>query len=332
MTAAELVTSLDQDAACQTVAAVAQLAAASGGHVGLLARHLESGEELAWQPGETFGTASTVKVAIYAEVMRQRRLGRIDLDAAVVTREADLAGGSGVLSVMRPGMRCTVADLCTLMIVVSDNTATNMLIDMLGGAGAVNDGLDELGYHDIRLNHKIGYAPPPLVVAGSPPSQASSEPLGYATPAEFCRLLADLHAGAVVDPGASAEMITTLRHQQSQSLVPRTYLDVADPPDEPGPDGPAVASKTGSVGGCRAETGLLYLPGDGGTVAYCAAADRLADRTMTALAEGNEILGRLGAVILARWWPGPGPVPVRPGWLTVPGHVTAACGSNEGSG
>ncbi|HUB41242.1 MAG TPA: serine hydrolase [Streptosporangiaceae bacterium] len=316
MTAAELITSIDHDTASRAVAAVAELAAASGGHLGLLARHLDSGEQLAWKPDDEFGTASAVKVAIYAEVMRQRRLSRIDLDAAVVTRETDLAGGSGVLSILRPGLRCTVADLCTLMIVISDNTATNMLIDMLGGPGAVNEGLDALGYHDIRLNHKIGYAPPPLVVDNPRPSVPSTEPLGTATPAAFCRLLADLHAGTVVDAAASAEMISTLRHQQSQSLVPRSYLDVAEPADLPGPDGPAIASKTGSVGGCRVETGLLYLPGNGGTVAYCAAVDRLADRSMTALAEGNEMLGRLGAILLARWWPGPGPVPVRQGWLS----------------
>lgn len=316
MTAAEVVTgSLDHDAASQAVAAVAERTAASGGHVGLLARHLDSGEQLAWKPDDVIGTASAVKVPIYAEVMRQLRLGRIDLDAPVITRETDLAGGSGVLSVLRPGLRCTVADLCTLMIVVSDNTATNMLIDMLGGAGAVNEGLDVLGYHDIRLNHKIGYAPPPLVVASPWPTVPSTEPLGTATPAQLCRLLADLHAGTVVDAEASAEMVRTLRHQQSHVLVPRSYLDVAEPTDLAGPDGPAIASKTGSVGGCRVETGLLYLPGNGGTVAYCAAADRLADRSMTALAEGNEILGRLGAIMLARWWPGPGPVPVREGWL-----------------
>jgi beta-lactamase class A len=318
VTAAEIVTGLDHDSAA---AAVAEVAATASGHVGLLARHLESGEELSWQADAEIGTASAVKVAIYAEAMRQRRRGQVDLDAEVVTTRADLTGGSGVLSVLRPGLRCTVADLCTLMIVVSDNTATNMLIDILGGVAPVNDGVAALGYPGIRLDHKIGYRPPPLVTAGAqaPASAAppgSGRPLGTATPAEFCRLFADLQAGQVIDPASSAEMLFTLGHQQSQTLVPRSFLDVADPPDKPGPDGPAIASKTGSVGGCRVETGLLYLPADGGTVAYCAAADRLEDKTMTALAEGNEILGRLGAIMLARWWPGPGPVPVRPGWLS----------------
>lgn len=296
-------------------AGIAQIAATASGHTGLLARHLETGEELAWKPDVTIGTASAIKIAIYAEVMRQRRTGRIDLDAAVVTRVAELAGGSGVLSILRPGLRCTVADLCTLMIVVSDNTATNLLIDLLGGVAAVNAGVASLGYPGIKLDHKIGYPPPPLVVPDPAPYQPSSRPLGTGTPADFCALMAGLHAGTVIDAQASAEMLMTLRHQQSQSLVPRAYLDVAEPPDEPGPDGPGIASKTGGVGGCRVEAGLLYLPGAGGTVAYCAAADGLADRTMTALAEGNEILGRLGAILLARWWPGPGPVPVRPGWL-----------------
>jgi beta-lactamase class A len=312
MMTAEPVRRLDHESA---IAGVAAVAASCSGNVGLAALHLETGEQLSWNPETSFSTASTIKVAIYAEVMRQVRAGRVDLSAPVTTAERDLAGGSGVLSTLRPGLRCTVADLCTLMIVISDNTATNMLIDLLGGVSAVNAGVTSLGYPGLRLNHKIGYAPPPLVVPDAPAASSFSEPLGIATPAEFCRLLADLHAGTVVDAAASAEMISVLRHQQSVSLIPRSYVDVAGPPSLPGPDGPAIASKTGSVGGCRADTGLLYLPDDGGTIAYCAAADQLADKTMTSLAEGNEILGRLGAIMLARWWPGPGPVPVRPGWI-----------------
>lgn len=301
-------------------AAIVAVAARSTGPVGLAARHLETGETLTWHSSERFRTASTVKVAIHAAVMRRTRLGALDLNAPAELRDSDRIGGSGVLSVLRPGLRCTVADLCTLMIVVSDNTATNMLIDLCGGVAAVNDDLAALGFGGIRLNRRIGYVPPPLIADASPDGEARESqpdlPLATASPADLCQLLADLHAGTVVDPEASAEIIAVLRHQQHQALFPRAYLDIAEPADPPGPDGPAMAHKTGSVGGCRTEAGLLYLPSDGGTVAYAAAADQLADRTMTALAEGNEILGRLGAIVLARWWPGPGPVPVRPGWVS----------------
>jgi hypothetical protein len=143
------------------------------------------------------------------------------------------------------------------------------------------------------------------------------------SPAEFGRLMAGLHAGTVIDQQASAEIISVLRHQQHQALFPRAFIDIAEPGDPPGPDGPAMAHKTGSIGGCRADTGLLYLPAGGGTVAYSAVADRLADRTMTALAEGEVLLGRLGAIVLARWWPGPGPVPLRDGWLPAPAAPAA---------
>lgn len=294
--------------------ALAAVAGACSGQVGLVARHLGTGEELAWRPDAVIQTASTVKVAIYAEVMRQARLGLVDLDAIVTTRPGDLAGGSGVLGVLRPGLACTVADLCTLMTVVSDNTATNMLIDLLGGVVAVNRGVASLGYPGIQLDHKVSMPPPPLVIPSPPPAAPPGAPLATATPAVLCRLLADLHAGAVVDRAAASQMIATLRHQQDQSLFPRAFLALAGPGGPPGPDAPALAHKTGCVADFRGDTGLLYLPG-GGVVAYCAVADRLADRTMTTLAEGDEVVGRLGAIVLARWWPGPGPVPLRPGWL-----------------
>ena len=309
--------------------AIAEVAGASTGVIGLAARHLESGQALSWRADEPTRTASTIKVGIHVAVMRRARLGLLDLQAPTELRAGDLIGGSGVLGVLRPGLRCTVSDLCTLMIVVSDNTATNMLIDLCGGAAAVSADLAALGFGGIRLNRRLTLQPPPLVAgtrqaagqdaagqhAAEQDEAAPLPELAMVSPAGFCRLMAALHAGTVIDPQASAEIISVLRHQQHQTLFPRAYLDIAEPGDPPGPDGPAMAHKTGSIGGCRTEAGLLFLPAGGGTVAYAAAADRLADRTMTALAEGEELLGRLGAIVLARWWPGPGPVPVREGWL-----------------
>jgi beta-lactamase class A len=297
----------------RALAAVADVAAACSGHVGLAARHLRTGAELAWQPGAVVQTASSVKITIYAEVMRQARHGLVDLTAPVTTDAEVLTGGSGVLGILRPGLACTVADLCTLMIAVSDNTATNMLIDLLGGVDAVNRGVASLGYPEILLDHRVSIPPPPLVVPARPPRPPPAAPLATATPAALCRLMTGLHGGAVIDRAASRQIVTTMRYQQDRTLFPRAYLELAEPGDPSGTL--AIAHKTGCVGGCRADTGLLYLPGDGGAVAYCAVADRLADQTMTALSEGEQILGRLGAIVLARWWPGPGPVPVRAGWL-----------------
>lgn len=108
-------------------AAVAAVAGCASGAVGLAARHLETGESLVWRAGEPFGTASMIKVAIYAAVLRRVRLGQFGLSDEVTVRAGDMAGGSGVLAELRPGLRCTISDLCTLMIVVSDNTATNDL-------------------------------------------------------------------------------------------------------------------------------------------------------------------------------------------------------------
>jgi beta-lactamase class A len=83
---------LDSDAARNAIAAVAK---GCSGHVGLAARHLGTGEELTWNPDAAIQTASTVKVAIYAEVMRQSGQGLVDLDARVTTRPADLTRSYG---------------------------------------------------------------------------------------------------------------------------------------------------------------------------------------------------------------------------------------------
>lgn len=304
-------------------AAVAAVAGRASGPVGLAARHLETGESLTWHADDQFGTASMIKVAVFAAVLRRAAAGQFGLDDEVTMGDGDRAGGSGVLAVLRSGLRCTVADLCTLMTVVSDNSATNMLIALCGGTDAVNEDFAALGFPGFRLNRPVSIPPPPLALdaagreradrvraAPSPPG-----PLATVTLTGFCEFMARLRAGTVVSAGASERIIGVLRYQQHQALFPRGWLAVAAPMDPPGPGAPALAHKTGYVGGTRTDGGLLFLPDGGGTVAYAAAADGLADRTMTALAEGDEILGRLGAIVLARWWPGPGPVPVRDGWL-----------------
>lgn len=291
---------------------ISELDARCSGRLGIAARLLGTNEELLWHDQDRFPTASTVKVAIHAAVMAEVGARHIDYGARVPLRLEDLTGGSGVLSVLRPGLEPTVADLCTLMIVVSDNTATNMVIDLLGGVDAVNERVRALGFGDIVLHRRLPWPPPPLVAGPRPPIVGDVGPFGTATPAAFCRLVSELQGRQVVDEAASDVVLATLAHQQAHGGVPRAFLHLAGP-GEPSGQWPRIANKTGSINGCRADVGLVELPGDS-VVAYAVMAAELADDTMTALSEGDELMGRVGAALLRRWWTGPGPVPVRAGW------------------
>lgn len=280
------------------------------GRLGLVARHLNTGEELRWRDTETFRTASTVKVAIHAAVLSAVRSGIVDADRRVTVRPGQATGGAGVLMVLRPGLAPTVADLCTLMIVVSDNTATNLLIDLVGGVDAVNEFLRDAGLGGIELHRRLAYAPPPLVAGPQPVVTIPPGPFATASPDAMFRLVSAVAEGELVDPAACAAILATMAHQQNRTGIPRLFFDLREPGDPPEPL-PTLASKTGAIPGCRSEVGVLGMPG-GGRVAFAVMVDDLLDMTMTPFSEGDDLLGEVGAGLLRQWWDGPGPVPLRP--------------------
>ena len=102
------------------------------GVMGVAARNLDTGEELAVNADLRFPTASTIKTAVMVEAYHQAAEGTLPLDSVIALRQADKVGGSGVLNGLHEGLSLTVADLVHLMIVVSDNTATNLLVTRLG--------------------------------------------------------------------------------------------------------------------------------------------------------------------------------------------------------
>jgi len=104
------------------------LAVAARGLAGQPARR----PAIAYRAGETFPAASVIKLPILVEAYRQVDEGRLDLSERIPLRAEDRVGGSGVLKELEPGAALTLRDLLTLMIVVSDNTATNMVIDRVG--------------------------------------------------------------------------------------------------------------------------------------------------------------------------------------------------------
>lgn len=102
------------------------------GEVAFLARNLESGEEIGYRPERVMPTASTIKIVVLAELFRQVETDAVDLDATIEMLPEDRRGGSGILKDLSAGVLATVRDHATLMIALSDNTSTALLVRLLG--------------------------------------------------------------------------------------------------------------------------------------------------------------------------------------------------------
>src|SRR4051812_29258331 len=160
------------------------------GVMGIAARDLTSGEEIAVNADTRFPTASTIKTAVMVEAYKQAADSKLAFDATLPLRAEDKVDGSGVLRDMRPGLAVPIADLVQLMIIVSDNTATNMLIGKLGTAN-VDRTLDSFGLTNTRLFRPTFRDGRPDVL----PELEREFGLGMTTPREMASLMALIAEG-----------------------------------------------------------------------------------------------------------------------------------------
>src|SRR5829696_2050943 len=110
----------------------------SGGELALAAMNLTTGEELARNDQRSMPTASVFKLPLLVEVFRQAEAGALDLDERVTLRAEDVVRGSGILRDFGPGLQPTLRDLAMMMVIVSDNSASNLLLDRVGGPQRAN--------------------------------------------------------------------------------------------------------------------------------------------------------------------------------------------------
>jgi beta-lactamase class A len=202
------------------------------GRMGVAAIDLLSGETIAIDADARYPTASTIKIAVMLEAWQQATDRRLSMETAIPLKDGDKVGGAGVLRDLRAGLALTVADLVHLMIGLSDNTATNMLIERLGTA-RVNAGLDSYGLHNTRLFRPTFRDGRADVL----PELEREYGLGMTTPLEMARLMALIAEGKAVDPRASDAMLATLRRQQDRAMIPREL---------PAGDGIQIGNKTGA--------------------------------------------------------------------------------------
>lgn len=242
------------------------------GTVSVYAKNLDTGASYSLRGDERVRTASTIKLAILSEVYAEAADGRLNLDETIELKAPMKVEGAGILQDLSNGDRLPLRDIVLLMIVLSDNTATNLILDRIGG-DAVNARMEALGFKHTRVLGKIG---------GGGQTKASQDPgnkgfgIGVTTPHEMVDLIAKL--------GASPEMVAILKKQRYKDGIGRrvTY---------------EVASKSGALDALRSDVGIVYTPK--GRVAIAATVDDMPKVDYSDDNVGNILIADLTKILVA---------------------------------
>ena len=226
-----------------------RLCAEFPGVAGVAAENLATGERVGVNDQTSFPTASMIKILVLFELVRQCAKGQAQMWERLSLRAEDKTRGSGLLLDFDEGVRLTLRDLAVMMMAISDNTATNILIDRLG-IHAINLACRDGGMYDTELRGKIDFDR----------IRESNDNLAVTVPRDFAHFMAALQRGELIPHGQVEQMLGIMRIQKYIEPI-RKLLPF-------NPYGPEfgevqevwVASKTGSLKGARCEGGLVHTP------------------------------------------------------------------------
>lgn len=205
---------------------------------GIVVKNLATGERLDMNPALVFQSASMIKVPIMYEIMRQVAAGLIDLDEIIAVCAEKMVGGAGILQELRPDIPMTIRELVTLMIILSDNTATNLLIDRIG-MDAINKTTASL-----RLNSTI------LQRRMMDFDAARDGRENFTTAQDMALIFEHIYNSTGLPPKYGALMLDILKRQQVQDKFP-FYL----------PEETVIAHKTGTLPGAEHDGGIMFITG-----------------------------------------------------------------------
>ena len=234
-------------------ARITPIATAHKGKVAVAVKHLVTGEEFYLNADEPMPTASLIKLAIMVETFWQVEEGKHKFDLILTLKKDDQVPGAGVLTdSFSPGATFALLDALRLMVTVSDNTATNLVLDTIS-IPATNTRMESLGFKNTKIHAKVYKGSTTSI----DPERTKKYGLGSTTAREMVQLLELIQAGKVVTPKACDEMLSILKKNQDNELMVRML-----------PAGTTVAHKTGAVSNARTDAGVIYLSGKP-TIAIC---------------------------------------------------------------
>lgn len=265
------------------------------GVAGVSVRNLKTGESLSIRGGETYPSASLIKVSVLVGLLDEVRRGTMRLDERIGMIDHDKVGGSGVLQYLGGGLPLTLGDAAWLMITLSDNTATNLILDKVN-IRPVWAKMDSLGLHHTRIHSKTFLRSTSVAVDSS-----VKYGLGVTTPDETVQLFTLLYQGKAVSPQLDSLALAMLRNNQTTDKMVRWL-----------PESVQVAHKTGEVDRARSDCGIIYGPE--APVALCVMTRENRETTYAVDAPANLLIGRIAREVFRYYNPSAQlpPLPVIP--------------------
>ena len=263
------------------------------GDVGLAVKHLKTGESYEYRADQQMPTASLIKLPVMIATYEAVDQGTLSLDDKVELKKEDKVPGSGVLtSHFSPGTTIPLRDAVHLMMVYSDNTATNLVLDKLGLA-TTNECMEKLECNETRINSKVYRADTSIA-----PERSKQYGLGSTSARDMIKLCEVLYDKKLVNEKACEEMLAHMFACEDKLKVSRSL-----------PPGTRVAHKTGSVNASRTDAGIMETPG--GPIAFCILTTNNKDQGWHDDNEGDLFCAEMGSAIY-QYFNSEGEAPVAP--------------------
>ena len=269
------------------------LVEAHKGKVTLMVKNLKTGETFSIDPDLPMPTASLCKFPVMIEAYRQAEAKTIDLNKTITLEKGDKVPGSGILTThFSDGVTLPLLDAVHLMIVFSDNTATNLVLDEIG-LKSTAETMEKMGYPNTKIHSKV-YRRDTSVF----PDRSVEFGLGSTTAGEMIRLCEALHKKELVSTSASEAMLKHMAACDDHEKFPR-FL----------PKGTKIAFTTGSVSDVRTAAGIIEC---GSTpVALCVMTRKNEDQRFDIDNAGNKLCADIAKVVHDHYYTKPEPEPTK---------------------
>lgn len=226
------------------------------GEVGIYFEDIQTGENISINPDRVFSAASTVKIPLVSLLFQKANEGKINLNDIIELSEENRVGGTGIIKNLDKKYKPTVLDLATLAIIVSDNAATNQLVDLVGGLEEITRYCESIGLTNTKFQRKM---------MDIKAKAAGKDNL--TTARDMGNILVKLVRNEIVSANASKQIIDIMKSQQLRSKLPAYIpaIDTSDPADHHmkiTPGTVMVANKTGDLDRVQHDIGIFILPGN----------------------------------------------------------------------